>query len=204
MKWIRTFESYTERNLIIVDVQKSFSKYFTPMYINELTKHCNNFENVYYIWDNHHEGKNVDKDYLYEENPEIPINDEFYNFPNVKEWIEKRYNYDVDANFYNKILSDETFEKISELENQKSLKKGDIFPTTQGTHIVYIGNNHKWFHLGKKLYKVLWSLKGKTVEIVGGADSECCEDIFTTATSLGVNINRNWKYIWTASSCPIK
>ena len=49
------------------------------MYINQLSKHCQNFKEVYLIWDNHHE-KDKDKDYLYEEEPEIPISDEFYNF----------------------------------------------------------------------------------------------------------------------------
>ena len=205
MKWIRKFENYSGyKDLIIVDVQKSFSSFFTEMYINQLSKYCNNFENVYQIFDNHHEGKNVDKDYLYDENPEIPVSDEFYNFPNIKERIEKRYNYDVDADFYKKILDKDIYNKISNLEEKKGLKKGDKFPTKEGTVIVYIGNNHKWFHVPKKLYELLINLKGKPVEIVGGANSECLEDIFITATSLGVNINRNWKYIWTANRCPIK
>ena len=47
-------------------------------------------------------------------------------------------------------------------------------------------------------------MKGKNIEIVGGADSECLDDVFTTAESLGVLIKRNHKYIWSASHCPIK
>jgi len=39
---------------------------------------------------------------------------------------------------------------------------------------------------------------------VGGADGECLEDIYTAAISLGVKISRDWKYIYTASSCPIQ
>jgi hypothetical protein len=205
MKWIKTFENYNGiKDLIIVDVQKAFSKYFTEMYINQLTKYCNNFENVYQIFDNHHEGKNVDKDYLYDKNPDIPISDEFYNFPNVKERIEKRYNYDVDADFYKKILDKEVYDKISNLEDKKGLKKGDMFPTKEGTVIVYIGNKHVWFHSPKKLYDILQYLKGKSVEIIGGADSECLEDVVTLAEKLGVNIKRNYKYIYSASHCPIK
>lgn len=205
MRWIRTFENYSGiKDLIIVDVQKSFNKYFTEMYINQLTKYCNNFENVYQIFDNHHEGKNVDKDYLYDKNPEIPISDEFYNFPNIKERIEKRYNYNVDADFYKKILDKDIYNRISQLEDKKGFKKGDMFSTKEGTVIVYIGNNHVWFHVPKKLYDILQSLKGKTVEIVGGSDSECLEDIIITAEKLGVNIKRNYKYIYSASHCPIK
>jgi hypothetical protein len=203
--WIKTFENYNiAKDLIIVDVQKSFRPFFTEMYINELTKYCNNFENVYYVFDNHPDGKNVDKDYLYDENPEIPVSDEFYNFPNVKEKIEKRYNYDVDADFYKKILDKDIYKKISDMEEQKTLKKGDMFPTKEGTVIVYIGNNHTWFHVPKKLYEVLKSVKGKTVEVVGGAENECILDVITTGQSIGANMKPNYKYIWSSVHCPIK
>ncbi len=203
---IKTFENFSNPNdtLLIVDVQKSFRKFFTDMYVNGLSKHCNNFQTVYEIFDNHVEGKNVDKDYLYDNNPQTPINGDLYKFPNIKGRVEKRYNYDVDADFYKKILNDDVYTKIREKEKNKSLKKGESFPTNEGTLIVYIGNNHQWFHVGKKLYELMVSLKGKSVEIVGGSDGECLEDIFVAATSLGVNIKRNWKFIYSASHCPIK
>lgn len=204
MKFLKTFEGYNEDTLIIVDVQKSFKKFFSEMYLNELKKYCNNFSNVYQIWDNHVDGKLVDKDYLYDETPEIPIHDDLYYFPNQKELIEKRYNYDVDADFYRKILNDEIYKGISKKEEEKSLKKGDIFPTKEGTIITFINNNHVWFHVPKKLYEILQQLKGREVTIVGGADSECLEDIVTTAESLGVKIKRDYKFIYTATSCPIK
>lgn len=188
-----------ESNLIIVDVQKSFKKWFNEKYVNELKKYASQFTNVYQIWDNHHQGKNVDKDYLYDKDPEIPIDKDLYTFPNQKELIEKRYNYDVDADFYKKVLDKETYNKIKATK----LKKGDYFPTTEGTIIVYIGNNHQWFHVPVKLYKLLKSLVGKQVTIVGGSDSECLEDIVTTCESLGVSIKRDWKYIYSASHCPI-
>ena len=203
MKYIKTFESYGNETLIIVDVQKSFKKFFSEMYLNELKKYCNNFQNVYQLWDNHVDGKQVDKDYLYDETPEIPIHDDLYHFPNQKDLIEKRYNYKVDADFYKKILDKDVYQEISDKEDRKELKKGDIFPTKEGTYIVYIGNNHQWYHCPKKLYDLLTSLKGKEVTIVGGADSECLEDVVTTAERLGVKIKRDYKFIYTASSCPI-
>jgi len=204
MRYLKTFESYSNGTLIIVDVQKSFKKFFSEMYLNELNKYCSNFQNVYQLWDNHIDGKNVDKDYLYEDEPEVPIHDDLYHFPNQKDLIEKRYNYDVDADFYKKILDKEVYDKISEMEESKSLKKGDIFNTKEGTIITYIGNKHVWFQCPKKLYELLKSLNGKEVTIVGGADSECLEDVVTTAESLGVKIKRDYKYIYTANSCPIK
>lgn len=203
MRFIRTFESHKNDTLIIVDVQRSYRKYFSEMYLNELKKHCKNFQNVYQIFDNHVDGKNVGKDYLYDENPEVPIHSDLYYFPNQKDIIEKRYNYDVDADFYKKILDKEVYQEISDREDKNNLIKGDIFPTNQGTYIVYIGNNHKWHHLSKKLYDLLLNLKNKDVTIVGGADGECLEDIYTSATSLGVQIKRDWKFIYTATSCPI-
>ena len=205
MRFIKTFESYEQSDiLIIVDVQKSFKKFFTEMYINQLTKYCNNFNDVYQIFDNHVDGKNVDKDYLYDDEPEIPIHDDLYHFPNQKDIIEKRYNYDVDADFYKKILDKEVYDKISDMEESKSLKKGDIFPTKKGTVITYIGNKHVWFHCPKKLYELLNSLKGKNIKIVGGSDSECLDDVFTLAEKIGLNIKRDHRYIWSANHCPIK
>ena len=205
MRFIKTFENYEQSDiLIIIDVQKSFKKFFTEMYINQLTKYCNNFNEVYQIWDNHIDGKNVDKDYLYEDEPEIPIHDDLYHFPNQKDIIEKRYNYDVDADFYKKILDKEVYDKISDMEESKSLKKGDVFPTKEGTVITYIGNKHVWFHCPKKLYELLNSLKSKNIKIVGGSDSECLEDVFTLAEKIGLNIKRDHRYIWSANHCPIK
>ena len=105
MKYLKTFESHNNKDiLIIVDVQKSFSKFFTTNYVSELKKYCNKFNRVYQIWDNHHLGQNVDKDYLYDEDPEIPVHNDLYHFPNQKELIEKRYNYDVNADFYKRVL----------------------------------------------------------------------------------------------------
>lgn len=205
MKYIKTYENYTTgTTLIVVDVQKSFRKFFTEMYIHELKKYCGQFESVYQIWDNHSEGKNVDKDYLYDDAPEIPINGDLYTFPNQKKLIEKRYNYDVDANFYKKILDKETYNLVKEKEDKKSLKRGEFFKTTGGTIIVYIGNRHNWFHCGKKLYSLFESLKGKDVTMVGGASGECLTDLIITAQSLGVKVRQDFKYIYSASHCPIK
>lgn len=113
MRYIKKFENYgQETNLLIVDVQKSFRKFFTELYLYKLNKLAESYTNVYQIFDNHVDGKNVDKDYLYDENPDLPVNGDLYEFPNQKELVEKRYNYDVDADFYKKILDDKTYKVI--------------------------------------------------------------------------------------------
>jgi len=202
MNFIKTIEKYGTETLIIVDVQKSFKKFYTDKYLYELMEYCKKFKEVYQIWDNHIDGKKIDKDYLYDENPQIPIHQDLYEFPNQKNIVEKRYNYNVDSNFYKKILDKETYQTIKEKEKEKKLKKGEIFKTKEGTIITYIGNNHKWFHCPIKLYNILLNIKNEAI-IVGGSDSECLDDVFTTAESLGVKISRNYKYIWSANHCPL-
>jgi hypothetical protein len=202
MKHLKLFEELNElSNLLIVDVQKSFKKFYTPMYLNELIKYCNQFTNVYQLWDNHVEGKDVDTDYLYHSNPKIPISNDLYNFPNQKDLIEKRYNYSVNADFYRKNLDKNVYTQIKDLENKKQLKKGQYFPTKVGTIIVFIGNNHQWFECPKKLYNLLLKWKGQTITIVGGARDECLEDIVTVMESLSVKVRINFLYTYSATHC---
>lgn len=203
MKYLKLFETFSkDRILIIVDVQKSFKKYFTDNYLAQLNEYCNDFDKVYQIFDNHHEGKNPDKDFLYDETPDIENKDDLYRFNNQKDLIEKRYNYDVDVDFYKKILSEETYNQIK--SKGSNIQRGEYFETTEGTIIVYIGNNHKWFHCPIKLYELLKSIKGEEIVIVGGAENECILDVMITAKALGLKILKNEKYIYSANNCPIQ
>ena len=206
MRHLKIYEDFNKGNgiLIIVDVQKSFKKFFTDNYITALNKYCNKFKDVYQIWDNHIDGKNVDKDYLYDENPDIPVHNDLYSFPNQRDMIEKRYNYDVDADFYKKILDEKVYNEIKQKEDNHQLKRGNFFKTTEGTYLIYIGNNHKWYHLPKKLQELFTDLKGREVVMVGGSDQECYLDVETAAQTFGVKIRRDNNYIYSATYCPIK
>jgi hypothetical protein len=202
MKHLKLFEDHnTTSTLLVVDVQKSFKKFYTPMYLNELIKFCGQFTNVYQLWDNHVEGKDVDTDYLYHNNPKIPISNDLYNFPNQKDLIEKRYNYAVNADFYRKNLDKDVYTQIKDLENKKQLKKGQYFPTKVGTIIVFIGNNHQWFECPKKLLNLLNSWKGQEVTVVGGAREECLKDVVVVAEALGVVIKTNFILTYSATQC---
>ena len=211
MRYLKTFESHSTKDiLIIVDVQKSFKEFFTDNYIKELKKYCKKFSKVYQIWDNHHLGKNVDKDYLYDRDPEEEDTNDLYEFPNQIDLIEKRYNYDVTVDFYKPVLDESEYDEIKRKEDGGELNRGDFFHTNEETIIVYIGNNHRWHHLPKKLYDLFMEITEAQVDdnvsvtIVGGADGECITDIEVTAKALGVSFNSNKNYIYSAKNCPIK
>lgn len=199
----KKLQNHKVKTLFIIDVQKSFKKWFSENYVHRLKQYCQLFEEVYYIFDNHVDGKNPEQEYLYDPDHSRDGHRDLYDFPNVKELIEKRYNYDVDVSHFQKVLSPDVYEKILSLENKKKLRRGDYFPTTEGTILVYIGNNHKWFHCPKKLYEVLQKNLGKRVVIVGGADGECLIDIVTTARTLGVGVLKDNKYIYSGSWYPM-
>ncbi len=199
MIYIKTFENFENKSiLIIVDVQRSFSKFYTEMYLYRLKEYARTFTDVYQIYDNHADVKNdKDKSYLYDMN-HISDNIDLFEFPNQKKLIEKRYKYDVDVEHFKNIV-----DNWKELSN-KSYKKGDVIWTKYSTPLVYIGNRHSWMHVPKKLYKLFETIKGQTVYIVGGADNECLLDIEVAANSFGINVKLNHSYIYSASHCPIK
>jgi len=210
MNYIKLFENYKNSSLLIIDVQKSFKDFFTEQYVIELKKYAKSFSNVYQVWDNHVDGKDVDLDYLYDSEPDIPMHSDLYRFPNEIEIIEKRYNYDVDIDFYKSIISNEDYKRISDMVNGNTIKPGDYVQTNKGTIIVYIGNKHIYFHCPKKLYDILSTVKENQMNgaaedliVVGGSDSECLEDVVICAKAMGVRITRNNQYIYTATNCPI-
>ncbi len=205
MKYLRQFQEFNQESiLVIIDVQKSFSEFFTDNYVKELKKYCKSFDKVYQIYDNHVEGKNPEKDYLYEAEPDSPISGDMYSFPNQVDIIEKRYRYDVEIDFFKNELDVDLYKKIREREKNKDLKVGDYFETKNGTLLVFINNNHNWFECPKKLYNLLESWKDRKIVMVGGADRECFTDVEITAKSLGVKVERNDNFIYSALYCPIK
>jgi len=189
-----------ESTLLIVDVQKSFKDFFSDSYLHNLKNYCKEFDRVYQVFDNHVDGKNVDKDYLYDVNPDVQVHD-LYTFPKQKDIIEKRYNYNVEIGFYKRILSKDLYKKISSLEKENKLKRGQYFETEEGTLLVFIGNNHNWFHCPKKLLELFKECSGKKITIVGGARDECLTDIEITAKALGVDVNINFLYTYSAGQC---
>lgn len=205
MKYIKEYNEFDdEKILFIIDVQKSFKKFFTENFLKSLKDYAKEFDKVYQIYDNHVEGKNPSKKYLYQTNPPSPVSGDMYNFPNQIDIIEKRYRYDVEIDFFKSELDKKLYKEISQREKNKDIKVGEYFETKKGTILVFINNNHNWFECPVKLYNILKNLKGKEITMVGGADRECFTDVEITAKSLGVIVKRNNKFIYSASHCPIK
>lgn len=202
MKYLKLFESFPSEilpdseHLVIVDVQKSFKQYFSDLYLDSLMKYAKEFKYVYQIWDNHSLGKNIDTDYLYSKNPTIPINGDLYKFPGQVSLTEKKYKYDVDVKFFEQILDKDTLYKMY---NTK-FNIGDTFETKYGTYIIYIGNNHQFFHVPLKMVNLFKKLSGKKVVFVGGSYEECFKDVVVAAKSFGVDVKEDFRYIWTPSS----
>ena len=205
MKYLIQYKYFDDESiLLIIDVQKSFSEFFTDNYVKALKKYCKDFDMVYQVYDNHVEGKNPDKDYLYKNNPPSPVNGDMYKFPNQVDIIEKRYRYDVEIDFFKKELTSTMYKEIKNREKNDDIKIGEFFHTKNGTILVFIKNNHNWFECPVKLFNLLKELNGQRVVLVGGADRECLTDVEVTAKSLGVKVQRNDNYIYSATYCPIK
>jgi hypothetical protein len=205
MKYLSQYQDFdNESILLIIDVQKSFSEFFTDNYVKQLKEYCRGFDKVYQIYDNHVEGKNPDKDYLYKENPPSPINGDLFKFPKQVDIIEKRYRYDVEIDFFKKELTSDMYKEIKSREENDDIKVGEYFETKNGTILVFINNNHNWFECPVKLFNLLKEWKNKQIVIVGGADRECLTDVEVTAKALGVKVKRNDNYIYSAQHCPIK
>jgi hypothetical protein len=193
---------YKPKNILLIcDVQKSFNKFFTPDYVSGLDSYCNDFHEVYQLWDNHVDGKRIPSNYLYKRNhPEASEHEDLYQFNKQTKLIEKRYNYRVDATFYSKILDYDTLNKIKSID----LKPGIMFDTTKNTKICFIGNNHRWFHCPVKLYETLLDIKQDNITLCGGAEFECLHDIYVLGKALGLNIKKNRNHIYDAKNCPVK
>jgi len=84
---------------------------------------------------------------------------------------------------------------------KKEIKEGDKFKLKdKDEYLVYIDNNHSWFYVNSDMYKTFKKLKGRTIVIVGGADNECLEDVYSSAKTFGLNPIYNHKYIYSAET----
>ena len=170
--------------LVIVDVQKEFSKFQPKNFVNNIFKYCKEFpvddsvvpaKGVYQIWD-----ANKAQNFS-------------YNFPNTVLTIKKNYGTKFDGNI----------EKISNnlMNKYPNAKEGQTFKLNdENAYIVRVKNNHKWFYVNEDLYNLYLKLKGKSVVLVGGAGKECILDVYESMESFGIKPIYNHDYIYDAQN----
>lgn len=199
MKYLKIYEEFEDRVLIIVDVQKSFKNYFNDIYLEELKKYSKEFTEVYQIFDNHIFDK-PDSGFMFLDKPVKPIFDELYNF-NESDIIEKRYYSEHDLSYYKPYLSNDIYKIIINKQNNNLLKIGDMFDTKYGTKIIFINHEHMWFHLTKKMINLFTKLKGKKIILVGGSIDHCLKDIEVSMESYNLDITIQHKFIYSKNYC---
>lgn len=183
-----------KKDLIIVDVQQEFSKYFTKSYIEDLQKYCLEFARVFQIWDD-----------VSSENPS-------YDWPNLTMNLKKSYGGELDKSDIEYYV---TPDKIEQIEKEFDTKKpGWYFELDNGDVWLYVSDNdtfvsgvknHTWFYVNKELVDIVKRL-GKTdreVILVGGAKNECLYDIEILLKSFGVKYELNDHYIYSNKGCNI-
>lgn len=172
-------------DLIIVDVQESFSKFITDEYVRALYDYCKLFDRVYQVWDS------IDQD--------KPT----YNFPRQAYTVEKQYGFDLDTNNLSDYFMPHVATRILRLLDD-GFQQGDSFETKYGDLLVHVGAAHEWFLVPQELKELFRKMKvsGRPVYMAGGADNECLTDVFVAAKACGVNIYLSREYVYSAKHCP--
>lgn len=167
--------------LFIVDVQSAFKDFIPQNFEKNITKYCEDFpknddeRGVYQIWD-----ANKAENFS-------------YNFPNTVLTVKKNYGLNFDKKI--KKLAKKLSRRYGEIEEGKRFKLKD-----RNTYLVKVNNNHKWFYVNEDLTNLFEKLIGKTIVVVGGADSECLEDVYVSMKAFGLEPIYNYDYIYSAET----
>lgn len=181
-------------DLIIVDVQPDFIKFFNDKYIQELKKYCYQFGRVFNISD-------------------TTDSDKFYTFPGQVTLFEKQYGRELTLEECQYYFIQEICEEI---EKEWDIKEpGWHKETTNGDLWLYVGSQHGWIYVNKDLYKFVKDLSktNRKVTIVGGAgdingnhdtDGECLTDIIVLLNTFNINYTIDDLYVYTYKGCKFK
>jgi predicted house-cleaning noncanonical NTP pyrophosphatase (MazG superfamily) len=177
----------TKGDLVVVDVQEEFKKFFNDKYVEELQKYCEKFDRVFQIWDCTKAKK-----------PSIDI-------PNEAMRFKKKYGGKPDIDNIELIFRADVLEDFlgKYHETNPSYSIGEMFRTVYGDYWVYIGSKHEWFNCPKDMaeqFKKMAEME-RPVTIVGGGVSECLEDVFTTMWHFGVPVEYDRKYVYGSNGC---
>lgn len=169
-------------DLLIVDVQPAFSKYFNDKYLEELNKYCYQFGRVFHIWDS---TKNTD----------------IYRWPLESITLEKRYGGQLLDSELDNFFSPDVAVNAKTTWTDK--KPGWYNETVNGDAWMFIGHRHQWFYIPKDMLTWVKRLaKGdRELTLVGGADDECLYDIEIMLAAFGVKFTKEMLYVYSAKGC---
>jgi hypothetical protein len=183
----RIFEAKTktkkmkEYDLVIVDVQEPFKKFFGEAYLTALETYCEDFSRVFQIYDTK---KISEPDYL---------------FPNQTLTIAKEYGGELDEQdveyYFTEPMRDAIYQKF-----QTGFQERDMFETINGDYFIYVDGAHKWFLCHRDMADLFRGFKtnGRKIILVGGAANECLKDIYVTMRAFDVNVEYNAQYVYSA------
>lgn len=181
---------YEEKNnctdLIIVDVQENFKRFFSNTYLIELRDYAEKFQLVHQIWDN------------------IDADNESYYFPNQVNSFEKAYGGELTRDEVDYYFYDERTKEAIYNGFDNGFESGAKFETNHGDYWIYIGSYHEWFYCSKEIADFAKKLADnkRKVCLVGGADQECLYDTYITLQAFDVDVEYNYDYIYSASHNP--
>lgn len=168
-------------DLVIVDVQEGFKKFFGEAYLEALNEFCEGYNRVFQIYD-------INK---------LDYTD--YTFPNQVLSISKKYGSKLNEEdvlyLFSKPLQEIILNKF-----KTGFFERDMFETINGDYWVYIDGKHKWFFCTKELADLFKGFvkQSRKIILVGGAANECLKDIFVTMKALGVNVEYNLDLVYSS------
>jgi len=177
----------SEYDLVIVDVQEGFKKFFGEEYLLALEEYCENFTRVFQIFDTNN------------------TNHSDYIFPNQTLEIEKTYGGQLDEEDIDYLFTEPMRDYVRSKMN--NLQERDIFETINGDYYVYVDAAHEWFFCTKEMADLFKKFKSENrkIMLVGGAGGskknpkgECLRDIYVTLKAFGVDTRYNLDYVYSA------
>jgi len=177
-------------DIVIVDVQETFKKFFGDEYIEKLNEYCEDYKRVFQIWDS----TKVDK-------PD-------YTFPNQVQTYVKKYGGSLKIEDVEQTFTEPMWQVVKD-KLEAIPTAGDLFETKYGESWVYIGAKtdnlesnigHDWFLCSKELMSLFKSFKQQERQIIlcGGAAKECLFDIYVTMKTLGINVDYNLDFVYSS------
>lgn len=169
-------------DLLIVDVQSAFDKFFDDKFIEQLFDNCRRYTRVYQVWDSTKQKQAT------------------YDFPNQVRSVSKRFGFKFDTAEAEDYLMPDVAEQLHEDIKGNKLVPGRTYMDKHGWAIVYVGNAHKWFYCPPELVHVLRTLAQhqREVTVVGGASGECLEDVYQACRGFGVKATVDKAYTFSA------